>query len=105
MIFINVTEYFINLFFQVKEEEGGTLEVVEAIKSTSLTLQKAKDSYTQKGMELDKLKKENASPKDLEKAEAKLKKAQEDYKLIVEKYSAVKEDFEKKMSLACKVNK
>ncbi|XP_075219587.1 F-BAR domain only protein 2 isoform X7 [Lycorma delicatula] len=86
----------------VKEEEGGTLEVVEAIKSTSLILQKAKDNYTQKGMELDKLKKENASPRDLEKAEVKLKKAQEDYKLLVEKYSAVKEDFEKKMSLACK---
>lgn len=54
-------------------------------------------------MEFDKLKKENASPRDLEKAEVKLKKAQEDYKLLVEKYSAVKEDFEKKMSLACKV--
>lgn len=86
----------------VKEEEGGTLEVVEAIKSTSLILQKAKDTYTQKGMELDKLKKENASPRDVEKAEVKLKKAQEDYKLLIEKYSAVKEDFEKKMSLACK---
>ncbi|XP_069693089.1 F-BAR domain only protein 2 isoform X3 [Periplaneta americana] len=86
----------------VKEEESGTLEVVQAIQSTTLTLQKAKDAYTQKGLEFDKLKKENASPKDLEKAEAKLKKAQEDYKNLVEKYSAIKEDFEKKMSLACK---
>lgn len=89
--------------FQVKEEESGTLEVVQAIQSTTLTLQKAKDAYTQKGLEFDKLKKENASAKDLEKAEAKLKKAQEDYKNLVEKYSAIKEDFEKKMSLACKV--
>jgi rubrerythrin len=90
--------------FQVKEEESGTLEVVQAIQSTTLTLQKAKDAYTQKGLEFDKLKKENASAKDLEKAEAKLKKAQEDYKNLIEKYSAIKEDFEKKMSLACKVS-
>ncbi|XP_023707493.1 F-BAR domain only protein 2 isoform X5 [Cryptotermes secundus] len=86
----------------VKEEESGTLEVVQTIQSTALTLQKAKDTYTQKGLEFDKLKKENASAKDLEKAEAKLKKAQEDYRNLVEKYSAIKEDFEKKMSLACK---
>lgn len=87
----------------MKEEESGTLEVVQAIQSTTLTLQKAKDVYTQKGLEFDKLKKENASAKDLEKAEAKFKKAQEDYKNLVEKYNAIKEDFEKKMSLACKV--
>jgi DNA repair exonuclease SbcCD ATPase subunit len=87
----------------VKEEESGTLEVVQAIQSTSLTLQKAKDAYTQKGLEFDKLKKENASAKDLEKAESKLKKAQEDYKNLIDKYSAIKDDFEKKMSLACKV--
>lgn len=79
------------------------MDVVQAIQSTSLTLQKAKDSCTQKGLELDKLKKESASPKELEKAELKLKKAQEEYKILVEKYSAVKEDFEKKMSLACRV--
>jgi hypothetical protein len=89
----------------VKEEESGTLEAVQAIQSTTLTLQKAKDAYTQKGLEFDKLKKENASAKDLEKAEAKLKKAQEDYKNLVDKYSAIKEDFEKKMSLACKVKR
>ncbi|XP_021930360.1 F-BAR domain only protein 2 isoform X10 [Zootermopsis nevadensis] len=86
----------------VKEEESGTLEIVQAIQSTTLTLQKAKDAYTQKGLEFDKLKKENASAKDVEKAEAKLKKAQEDYKNLIDKYSAVKEDFEKKMSVACK---
>ena len=90
---------------QVKDEESGTLEAVQAIQSTTLTLQKAKDAYTQKGLEFDKLKKENASAKEIEKAEAKLKKAQEDYKNLVDKYSAVKEDFEKKMTLACKVKR
>ncbi|XP_039297957.1 F-BAR domain only protein 2 [Nilaparvata lugens] len=86
----------------VKDEEGGTLEVVQAIQSTSATLQKAKDTYNQKVIEYEKLKRENASPRDLEKAEVKLRKAQEDYKALVEKYSVVKEDFEKKMSQACK---
>ncbi|XP_014256328.1 F-BAR domain only protein 2 isoform X2 [Cimex lectularius] len=86
----------------VKEEEGGTQEVVLAIQSTSLTLQKARDSFTQKGIELDKLKKESASPRELEKAEQKLRKAQDEYKVLVEKYGSIKEEFEKKMSMACK---
>ncbi|XP_046682071.1 F-BAR domain only protein 2-like isoform X3 [Homalodisca vitripennis] len=85
----------------VKEEECGTLEVAQAIQSTSVTLQKAKDTYVQRGIELDKLKKDNASAKELEKAEIKLKKAQEEYKSLVEKYGTIKEEFEKKMSLAC----
>ncbi|XP_049805148.1 F-BAR domain only protein 2-like isoform X3 [Schistocerca nitens] len=86
----------------VKEEEGSTLEVVQAIQSTTLILQKAKDTYTQRGLEYEKLKKENASPKDLEKAEIKLKKAQEEYKALIEKYKMIKEEFERKMILACR---
>jgi F-BAR domain only protein len=69
-----------------------------------LALQKAKDIYLQKGGELDKLRKDNASAKEIEKAEVKLKKAQDDYKVLVEKYSNVKEEFEKKMNIACKVH-
>lgn len=88
----------------MKEEEGGTLEVVQAIQATTLTLQKVKDSYLQKSQELDRLRKENASPRDLEKAEVKLRKAQEEYKALVEKYHVIKEEFEKKMITACKVN-
>ncbi|KAJ1532359.1 hypothetical protein ONE63_000961 [Megalurothrips usitatus] len=87
---------------QVKEEEGGTLEIVQAIQATTLTLQKAKDSYSQKNQELDKLRKENASPRDLEKAEGKLRKAHEEYKNLVDKYQVIKEEFEKKMITACK---
>lgn len=92
------------IYVQVKEEQSGTLDAVQAIQSTTLALQKAKDIYVQKGGELDKLRKDNASTKDIEKAELKLKKAQDDYKVLVDKYSAVKEDFEKKMTSACKVN-
>ncbi|XP_015364694.1 PREDICTED: F-BAR domain only protein 2 isoform X4 [Diuraphis noxia] len=87
----------------VKEEQSGTLDAVQAIQSTTLALQKAKDIYLQKGGELDKLRKDNASAKDIEKAEIKLKKAQDDYKVLVDKYSNVKEEFEKKMNAACKL--
>lgn len=79
------------------------MDAVQVIQSTTLALQKAKDIYLQKGGELDKLKKDNASAKDIEKAEIKLKKAQDDYKVLIDKYSAIKEEFEKKMSSACKV--
>lgn len=65
-------------------------------------VQKAKDAYLQRGVEVEKLKKENNSPKEIEKAEAKLKKAQEDYRAYVEKYNTVKEDFERKMSVTCR---
>ncbi|XP_031336054.1 F-BAR domain only protein 2 isoform X4 [Photinus pyralis] len=86
----------------VKEDESGTLEAVQIIQSTTTMVQKAKDAYTQKGLEVEKLKKENNSPKEIEKAEAKLKKAQEDYRSYVEKYNSVKEDFERKMSVTCR---
>ncbi|XP_050528279.1 F-BAR domain only protein 2 isoform X5 [Daktulosphaira vitifoliae] len=87
----------------VKEEQSGTLEAVQSIQSTTLALQKAKDIYLQKGGELDKLRKDNASVKDIEKAEIKLKKTQDDYKILIDKYGAVKEEFEKKMTSACKL--
>lgn len=87
---------------QVKEEESGTLEAVQAIQNATLLVQKAKDIYTQRGLEVEKLRRENASGKDVEKAEAKLKKAQDEYKSFVEKYGSVKNEFERKMSVTCK---
>lgn len=72
------------------------------MQSTTLMVQKAKDVYNQRGIEVEKLKKENASPKEIEKAEAKLKKAQEDCKSFIEKYGGVKDDFERKMSITCR---
>lgn len=93
------------LFFydsKVKEEESGTLEAVQAMQTVTLNVQKAKDTYGQRGLELERLRKESTSAKEIEKAEQKLKKAQEDYKNFVDKYSSVKEDFEKKMSVTCK---
>ncbi|XP_049823327.1 F-BAR domain only protein 2 isoform X2 [Aethina tumida] len=86
----------------VKEDESGTQEAVQSMQNITLNVQKSKDTYTQRGIELEKLKRENASAREIEKAEIKLKKAQEDYKNFVDKYASIKEDFEKKMSVTCK---
>ncbi|XP_070165477.1 F-BAR domain only protein 2 isoform X5 [Polyergus mexicanus] len=86
----------------VKEEESSTLEVVQSIQSITVTLHKAKDMCLQKGLELEKLKKDNASQRELEKAEVKFKKAQDDYKALVDKYTIIRNDFETKMTQACR---
>lgn len=70
--------------------------------SQTISNQKSHDFYKAKASELEKVKSENASPKELEKAESKFRKAQEDYKNLVEKYSSIREDFEKKMASSCK---
>ncbi|CAL1284388.1 unnamed protein product [Larinioides sclopetarius] len=84
-----------------KEEESGTSDIVQNIQQTTVSLQKAKEAFNARSIEYEKLKRENASLKDLEKAELKCKKACEDYKSYVEKYSLVREDFEKKMMVSC----
>ncbi|KAK9298232.1 hypothetical protein QLX08_008385 [Tetragonisca angustula] len=86
----------------VKEEESSTLEVVQSIQSITVTLHKAKDMRMQKGLELEKLRKDNASQKELEKAEIKFKKAQDDYKTLVDKYMIIRNDFQTKMTQACR---
>lgn len=57
----------------------------------------------QKGLELEKLRKDNASQKELEKAEIKFKKAQDDYKTLVDKYMGIRNDFQTKMTQTCRV--
>ncbi|XP_077980830.1 F-BAR domain only protein 2-like [Glandiceps talaboti] len=86
----------------VKEEVSGTAEAVQTIQTTTAALQKAKENYNNKCYDLERLKKENASPKEIEKAEGKYKKAMEDYKAFVEKYNTNRDDFEKKMIETCK---
>ncbi|KAM4809546.1 F-BAR domain only protein 2 [Rhinophrynus dorsalis] len=83
---------------KTKEEVSGTLEAVQNIQSITQALQKAKELYNAKCVEQEKLKKEGAAQKDIEKAAIKAKKATESYKLCVEKYAAVKSDFEQKMA-------
>ncbi len=52
--------------------------------------------------QVERLKRDSASVKDLEKSEAKFRKSQEDYKTQVDKYCSIRDDFEKKMSLSSK---
>jgi len=87
----------------IKEDEAGTLEVVQSIQNITNMVQKTKEIYFQRASELEKYQKENASQKDIEKAEAKSKKAYEEYRSWADKHAACREDFEKKMTIACKV--
>ncbi|XP_050678615.1 F-BAR domain only protein 2 [Leptidea sinapis] len=86
----------------VKDSEATTLEAVLVITNTRMCLQKAKDSYTSKSTELEKLKKDNASSKEIEKVEVKLKKIHDEYSFLVDKYNSIKQDFDKKMTQSCK---
>ena len=75
---------------------------MKSIQETTIMLHKTKEIYKQRCAELEKLKRDNASIKDLEKAESKFRKAQDDYKSLVDKYCLVRDDFERKMTLAAK---
>ncbi|XP_031638383.1 F-BAR domain only protein 2 isoform X7 [Contarinia nasturtii] len=85
----------------VKEEEASTLEAVQAMQASTAAVQKAKDSFSNKMHELEKLRKDG-SAKELEKAESKLRKQQDDYKQLLEKHNPVKMEFERRMSITCK---
>ncbi|XP_012638802.3 LOW QUALITY PROTEIN: F-BAR domain only protein 2 [Microcebus murinus] len=83
---------------KTKEEVAGTLEAVQAIQSITQALQKAKENYNAKCVEQERLKKEGATQREIEKAAVKSKKATDTYKLYVEKYALAKADFEQKMT-------
>ncbi|XP_076007328.1 f-BAR domain only protein 1 [Genypterus blacodes] len=83
---------------KTKEEMVGTVEAVQALQVQSGHLQKSKEGYHTKCLELDRLRKEGAPQKEQEKAELKSKKAAESFALCIEKYNRVGGDFEQKMS-------
>ncbi|XP_059500779.1 F-BAR domain only protein 2 isoform X3 [Stegostoma tigrinum] len=83
---------------KTKEEVAGTLDAVQNIQSITQSLQKSKENYSVKCLEYERLKKEGATQKEIEKAVVKSKKATETYKLYVEKYAAARTDFEQKMT-------
>uniref|UniRef100_A0A3Q0S4E9 FCH and mu domain containing endocytic adaptor 1 n=1 Tax=Amphilophus citrinellus TaxID=61819 RepID=A0A3Q0S4E9_AMPCI len=83
---------------KTKEEMVGTVETVQALQVQSGHLQKSKEGYHTKCLELDRLRKEGAPQKELEKAELKSKKAAESFALCIEKYNRVGGEFEQKMS-------
>ncbi|XP_068190227.1 F-BAR domain only protein 2 isoform X6 [Antennarius striatus] len=83
---------------KTKEEVAPTLEAVQNIQTTSQALQKSKESYNTKTVEQERLRKEGATQRDVDKAGVKAKKATEAYKSYVEKYAAAKSEFELKMA-------
>ncbi|XP_078420197.1 F-BAR domain only protein 2 isoform X2 [Cetorhinus maximus] len=83
---------------KTKEEVAGTLDAVQNIQSITQSLQKSKENYSVKCVEYERLKKEGATQKEVEKAVVKSKKATETYKLYVEKYAAARTDFEQRMT-------
>ncbi|XP_072018727.1 LOW QUALITY PROTEIN: F-BAR domain only protein 2-like [Amphiura filiformis] len=85
----------------VKSAVQGTADVVTSLQSTHDNLNKLKEAYNNRCIEFERLKKENAGPKELEKAENKYKKAMEDYKNCIEKYGKYRLDFDKKMTDSC----
>ncbi|XP_030598087.1 F-BAR domain only protein 2 isoform X2 [Archocentrus centrarchus] len=83
---------------KTKEEVASTLEAVQNIQSISQALQKSKENYNAKIVEQERLRKEGATQRDVDKAGVKAKKATETYKSYVEKYATAKAEFEQKMA-------
>ncbi|XP_017491537.1 PREDICTED: F-BAR domain only protein 2-like [Rhagoletis zephyria] len=87
---------------QIKTEENPTIEAINELKETIAALNKAKEFYYAKTVEVERLKRENASQKDIEKAEIRVNKACGEYKTLIEKYRKNKDDYEKKFRISCK---
>ncbi|XP_078812082.1 F-BAR domain only protein 2 isoform X5 [Oryzias latipes] len=83
---------------KTKEEVAPTLEAVQNIQTISQSLQKSKEIYNAKTVEQERLRKEGATQRDVDKAGVKAKKATESYKSYVEKYATAKSEFEQKMA-------
>uniref|UniRef100_A0A8C5B1S9 FCH and mu domain containing endocytic adaptor 1 n=1 Tax=Gadus morhua TaxID=8049 RepID=A0A8C5B1S9_GADMO len=83
---------------KTKEEVVGTLEAVQGLQGHSAQLQKAREAYHSRCGELERLRKEAAPQKEVEKAELKSKKAAEALAVSIEKYNRVGAEFQQKMS-------
>ncbi|KAK2178953.1 hypothetical protein NP493_522g02037 [Ridgeia piscesae] len=86
----------------VKDNESVTMETVQSIQQTILALHKAKETYHARCLEYERLKREGVAQKEIEKAEAKFKKSNDEYRSLVDKYTNVRNDFETRMIVACK---
>ncbi|XP_066514605.1 F-BAR domain only protein 2 isoform X3 [Hoplias malabaricus] len=83
---------------KTKEEVASTLEAVQNIQSVTQALQKSKENYNSKTLDQERIRKEGATQRDLDKAGLKVRKATELYKSYVEKYASTKTEFEQKMA-------
>uniref|UniRef100_A0A8C5RMT5 FCH and mu domain containing endocytic adaptor 1 n=1 Tax=Laticauda laticaudata TaxID=8630 RepID=A0A8C5RMT5_LATLA len=80
-----------------KDEVAGTLEAVQQLQGAAQHLPKAKEAFHSRCQELERLRREGASQKEVDKAELKSRKAVEALRRTVEKYNAARADFEQKM--------
>ncbi|XP_015278848.1 PREDICTED: F-BAR domain only protein 1 [Gekko japonicus] len=80
-----------------KDEVAGTLEAVQVLQGAAQHLPKAKENYHSRCQELERLRREGASQKEIDKAESKSRKAVEALRRAVEKYNLARDDFEQKM--------
>eukprot|EP00063_Salmo_salar_P008705 XP_013983540.1 PREDICTED: F-BAR domain only protein 2 isoform X6 [Salmo salar] len=83
---------------KTKEEVASTNGAVQTIQTTGVALQKSKENYNAKTVDQERLRKEGATQREVDKAGVKAKKATEAYKGLVEKYAAAKSEFEQKMA-------
>ncbi|XP_061457737.1 F-BAR domain only protein 1 isoform X2 [Rhineura floridana] len=80
-----------------KDEVAGTLEAVQVLQGAAQHLPKAKETFHNRCQELERLRREGASQKEIDKAELKSRKAVEALRRAVEKYNAACNDFQQKM--------
>uniref|UniRef100_A0A8C3WV76 FCH and mu domain containing endocytic adaptor 1 n=1 Tax=Catagonus wagneri TaxID=51154 RepID=A0A8C3WV76_9CETA len=80
-----------------KEEALGTLDAVQVLAGVSQLLPKSRENYLNRCMDQERLRRESTSQKEIDKAEAKTKKAAESLRRSVEKYNSARADFEQKM--------
>ncbi|XP_037674205.1 F-BAR domain only protein 1 isoform X1 [Choloepus didactylus] len=80
-----------------KEETVGTLDAVQTLAGVSQLLPKSRENYLNRCLELERLRRESTSQKEMDKAETKTKKAAESLRRSVEKYNSARADFEHKM--------
>ncbi|KAM8960473.1 F-BAR domain only protein 1 [Pelodytes ibericus] len=80
-----------------KEEMSGTVDIIHLLQCSSQLLQKSRDNYCSRFSEQERLRREGSPQKELDKAELKTRKAAESLRSSVEKYNAVRKEFEEKM--------
>ncbi|ESO01945.1 hypothetical protein HELRODRAFT_188529 [Helobdella robusta] len=87
---------------ELKDQEVSTVESVQLLQQTIQVLHKAKEAYHARFYECEKLRRESASQREMEKVEAKLKRANEEYRSLLEKYSNARKDYLLHMTASCK---
>ncbi|XP_052018014.1 F-BAR domain only protein 1 isoform X2 [Apodemus sylvaticus] len=80
-----------------KEEVLGTVDAVQMLAGVGQLLPKSRENYLSRCMDLERLRRENTSQKEMDKAETKSRKAADSLRRSVDKYNSARADFEIKM--------